>query len=147
MAVLFTIPGSPVAKGRPRVGKFGAYTPKKTVEYENLVRMAYVQCAPDKPPIDGYIRAEILLYFPIPKSTTKKAKAGMEAGTIRPAKKPDCDNCIKSITDALNGIAYKDDSQIVEITCQKYYSSQPRAVVLLSELEEKQLESNSIYHT
>ena len=142
MEISFTIPGPPIAKGRPRVGKFGAYTPKKTVEYENLVRMAYVQYASDAPPIDGYIRAEIMLYFPIPKSASKKARAGMEAGAIRPAKKPDCDNCIKSITDALNGIAYKDDSQIVAVSCEKYYSDKPRAVVTLSSLEEVDNESN-----
>lgn len=142
MEISFTIPGPPIAKGRPRVGKFGAYTPKRTVEYENLVRMAYMQYAPDSPPIDGYIKAEIRLYFPIPKSASKKARAGMMAGKIRPAKKPDCDNCIKSITDALNGIAYKDDSQIVAVSCEKYYSDQPRAVVMLSSLEEVEHESN-----
>ena len=55
----------------------------------------------------------------------------MQSGKIRPTKKPDCDNCIKSITDALNGIAYIDDSQIVSIECEKWYSDRPRAEVMI----------------
>lgn len=123
----FTIPGTPVAKGRPRTGRYGTYTPQKTVEYENLVKIA----APQGEPLQGALRARIELYFPIPKSKPKKQREAMQAGEIRPTKKPDCDNCIKSITDALNGIAYTDDSQIVSIECEKWYSDRPRAEVMI----------------
>lgn len=131
MEVWFTVPGEPVAKGRPRLGKYGStYTPAKTVEYENLVKLAYM----GNPLIQGYIMADIDLYFQIPKSVSKVKRGKMERAEIRPTKRPDCDNCIKAILDALNGIAYHDDSQVVEVRCRKLYSEQPRAVVMLKSI-------------
>ena len=53
----------------------------------------------------------------------------MVAGYIRPAKKPDIDNVIKSILDALNGVAYHDDTQVVAVFAEKYYSDTPRVEV------------------
>jgi Holliday junction resolvase RusA-like endonuclease len=55
----------------------------------------------------------------------------MAEGKIRPAKKPDADNIMKAIADALNGIAYKDDSQIVNVTITKWYSDTPRVEVAI----------------
>jgi len=70
---------------------------------------------------DGAVKMSIYISKAIPKSTPKKTAAMMKSGEIRPTKKPDVDNYIKSICDALNGVAYVDDSQIVEIRCRKYY--------------------------
>lgn len=129
----FIIPGTPVAKGRPRMGRFGTYTPEKTVAYESLVQLAYMQRCENKR-LEGPLRAEVRLYFPIPKSETKGNARKMSSGEIRPAKRPDLDNCLKAIFDALNGIAYDDDSQIVSVTCEKYYGKEPRAVVGVEEM-------------
>ncbi len=60
----------------------------------------------------------------------------MADGYIRPTKKPDCDNLAKVICDALNGIAYYDDSQIVEITISKYYSGTPEVRVAIEKWNE-----------
>lgn len=84
--------------------------------------------------LTGQIKADITAYYPIPKSTSKKQHQAMLDGQIRPTKKPDWDNIGKIICDALNGIAYKDDSAIIEATVQKFYSDEPRVEVFLEEM-------------
>lgn len=137
MEYVFEIPGIPVAKQRPRFSTrngFGrSYTPDKTINYENLVKMQY--CIGDSPKFDGAVKATVILYFPIPKSTSKKKYAQMISGEIRHTKKPDVDNCLKAIFDALNGIAYDDDSQIVEVIASKWYSENPGAKVKLEDVK------------
>jgi Holliday junction resolvase RusA-like endonuclease len=54
-------------------------------------------------------------------------------GIIRPIKKPDLDNIAKIIADSLNGVAYRDDSQIVESSVAKFYSDFPRVEVEIYE--------------
>ena len=132
----FIIFGQPVAKGRPRVTKWGTYTPEKTVNYENLVKMSYIETHKDKKLLENDLEVIINFYFSIPKSTSKKKKELMLNGEIMHNKRPDIDNCIKSITDALNEIAYKDDNQIVKIQASKFYSDEPRTVVFIKEIGE-----------
>lgn len=118
--ITFTIPGKPRAKGRPRMTKSGhTYTPKKTVEFENWVRC----CWPGEPILEGPLWARITVTLAIPKSWPKKKREFSEAGLVWPDKRPDCDNIIKSILDALNGIAYHDDAQIVDVHCLKQYGA------------------------
>ena len=130
----FEVIGTPVAKGRPRVTKWGAYTPEKTVNYENLVQFSYLQEYKNIEPLEGYLKIEIAFYMPIPKSTSKKNRELMIGWKLLPDKKPDIDNMIKSITDALNELAYQDDKQIVEVHAYKYYSEEPKAVVMINKL-------------
>lgn len=70
---MFTIPGDPMGKGRPRVSKFGTYTPKKTVEYENLVKRILLDGSKNKE-LDGYIKCTIYAYYYIPKITVTRKK-------------------------------------------------------------------------
>lgn len=125
----FVVPGPPVAKGRPRLGKWGTYTPEKTVNYENLVQFSFLEKYKNKQLLEGPLRITIDFDFPIPKQTSKKNRELMLNGEIRPTKKPDTDNCIKAITDALNSMAYKDDSQIVETLAYKWYAEEPEVCV------------------
>ena len=127
----FTIEGEPQGKARPRVTRGGkhTYTPKKTKDYQEMVRML----AP-KEYFNGPLEMKIKAYFKIPKSKSNKIKELMESGDIRPTKKPDFDNIGKIIADALNGICYKDDSQIVKGTIEKWYSYQPRVEVIICKI-------------
>lgn len=131
MTFQFEIMGKPASKGRPRFSTYGnfvkTYTPPKTVEYENLVRMSFIQSGGKK--MEGNITAQIFAIFPIPKSVSKKKREAMMHAPYD--KKPDCDNIAKIVLDALNGIAYDDDSQIVSLTVRKWYSDEPKTVVLL----------------
>ena len=130
-----TIPGEPVSKGRPRMTKRGhTYTPKRTVDYERMVQTLF-HAGYGSPKLEGPILLQLDLYFQIPKSRSKAVRKRMQQGLDRPCKRPDIDNCMKSVSDALNGIAYKDDSQIVAAVIQKFWSNEPRAVVTIEELD------------
>lgn len=121
------IPGEPVAKGRPRITRNGhAYTPEKTTNYENLVRLAFMQQCGKTNPYEGEITAVIDAYMQIPKSASKKRQEAMRCHETRPTKRPDGDNIAKAVLDSLNGLAYKDDSQVVDCTIRKFYSDKPR---------------------
>lgn len=132
--VKFTIYGEPKGKGRPRFCRNTghAMTPKDTVNYETLVRLEYGEEYGDfRFPDDTMLDMRIMAYYSIPKSASKKKKAAMLLGTIRPTKKPDMDNVVKIIADSLNQVAYRDDTQIVDCQCRKFYSDIPRVVVTI----------------
>ncbi len=119
MKVRFTIPGVPVPKGRYSfVKKIGhTYTPKKTKDYETLVRDVYKLTVGDYLG-DSAIVATIDLYFPIPESYSKSKRRRIAKGKIKHTKRPDVDNCAKAILDALNEIAYKDEARLLKAVSQ-----------------------------
>lgn len=138
MQIKFTVPGEPQGKARPRFSRQNGrtYTPDKTVLYENLIRTEYLRQCPglrfaDKEPLTMHIRA----YYSIPKSVSQKRQAAMAEGLIRPVKKPDADNIIKVVADALNKVAYRDDADLVQVSFEKFYSWQPRLEVEIESLE------------
>lgn len=128
--------GKPIGKGRPRFRSTGrfvqTYTPDKTVEFENLVRLEWHNAGNDM--LRGNISAEIRAYFPIPKSVSKKKRAEMIHASY--PHKPDCDNIAKAVLDALNGVAYEDDAQVVELAVIKKYAETPKTVITLCEKED-----------
>jgi Holliday junction resolvase RusA-like endonuclease len=137
----FEVPGIPVAKARPRFvsiktrsGKTftHAYTPKKTANYENLVKMAFEAAKPDGfTPLAGPVSLKIIVALPIPASFSKKKREEATLGLISPLIKPDCDNYLKIFADALNGLAYLDDKQVVSATVVKSYFPNPGASVVI----------------
>ncbi|MBS5782200.1 MAG: RusA family crossover junction endodeoxyribonuclease [Faecalispora jeddahensis] len=68
------------------------------------------------------------------RSKSKRVKAEMLSGMLRPAKKPDRDNIVKIICDALNELAYKDDAKIVTTQIAKYYAEASRTFVKIMEM-------------
>ena len=126
--IKFTVKGLPVAKGRPRFamrGKFATiYTPKKTKDAEENFLAQAVKYAPKKP-LEGPLSVIMQIYKPKPKSKPKKIFFWTT--------KPDLDNFIK-ILDALNGVFWLDDSQIVEIRAKKYYGEPARTEIQIFEL-------------
>ena len=139
--ITFTIPGEPQGKARPRVvknkytGKTKAYTPDKTATYEDLVRLKYKSTAKGVRFGNQPLEISIIANFAIPKSKNKKTKALMLENKIQPTKKPDTDNIAKIICDALNKIAYKDDSQIVKLNVIKRYAEAPSVEVSVKPIE------------
>lgn len=134
-----TINGDPVGKGRPRVtnrGSFAhAYTPSKTKNYEKTIQNEFLSKYNYNDILHGPIKAEVNAYFPIPISTSKRKKQDMINNLDKHTKKPDIDNVIKSIFDALNNLAFEDDSNIISLTANKYYSECPRVEVTLKEVK------------
>lgn len=125
----FFVPGPPRGKARPRVtvrgGHAHAYTPETTADYEWLVRHCYKAQTPEGTPLQGAVRVEIEAVFAIPQSARRADRAAMLAGEKLPIKKPDADNIIKIILDALNGLAWADDAQVTHVTCRKRYGDKP----------------------
>lgn len=115
--VTFFVPGKPQGKGRPRFGKYAVYTPKATTDYEKLVATCYRGDM-----LSGPLTCEITAVFEIPKSYTKAQKKDIESGVLQPTKKPDADNIAKIVMDALNGVAYEDDKQVVSLEIYKVYA-------------------------
>ncbi len=124
--VSFVVPGQPNAKQRPRWSGHHTYTPKETVNYETYIKEMFVISYPDFVPLEGPLRMTVTAWLLIPKSTSKKKAKLMKERVIRPTKKPDMSNILKSAEDALNTLAYHDDKQIVTCICHKYYSEKPR---------------------
>lgn len=135
--IQFEIPGQPVAQGRPRASTRGGhvrmYDPPKSKQYKQLVRSAAIPYAP-KEPLEGPLEVRMIFYRQNLKSFTKKQTQEAADGICRPTTKPDTSNYIKGIEDALNGLMWKDDSQIVTLVAEKYYSDDPRVFVEIVEL-------------
>ena len=121
---------TPVPKARPRHTATHTYTPQKTKDYERLIAdewaIRYGNLKPSEKPIEAFIT----FYMPIPKSKKKEVKTKQWH-----VKKPDIDNLAKAIMDSLNGLAYKDDSQIYSLTLLKTYSESPSIYLKIEESE------------
>lgn len=113
-----TLPGGKVVYRKTPV--IGTYTPEDTGSYEYQLGIQGNLAMRGKKMLLGAIKCEILAVFAVPESWTKLETASALAGEIRPTGKPDWDNIAK-VTDALNGIVWKDDAQIVEGRIQKFY--------------------------
>ena len=129
MIIEFTVPGEPIAKGRARAfvrcGKIGHYTPDKTATYENWVRLFASRAMGNKPPVTGAVALTVDAYFSIPRSWPVKKQEDAEVMKIRHLKKPDASNVVKLIEDALNGVVWLDDCQVIQIRASKNYSRIP----------------------
>lgn len=118
--ITFIVQGKAVPKARPRVCRYRTYTPQKTKDYEELVAWNFKDQCNQKYEKPLALRVDINIYIK-PLKANKDKTQKMLNGEIRPTTRPDIDNIAKSITDALNGIAYDDDSQIVELMIFKKY--------------------------
>ena len=109
----FEIPGRPMPKQRPRVGRYGnIYTPRETKSYEELVGIVARQHC--KEPLAGDISVAIEVY-------------GKRIG--------DLDNIAKSILDGMSGIVYVDDRQVTELSIRKMASGEEKVVVMVWQKE------------
>lgn len=146
----FNVPGQPVAKGRPRFSTITGrtYTPEKTTNYENLVRLSYMQAYPNQTPYEKNVQLSMTInaYFQIPKATSKKKAEQMRTHIIRPTIKPDTDNIAKSVCDALNKVAFYDDSQIVVLKVRKYYGDNPSVNIIIHDIKGDIEDENKIMH-
>lgn len=128
--ITFFAYGPIVGKQRPRFrrvrtkGKdfIGTYTPKKTKTYEELIAESYKRANSGMAFPEGALEIEILFYFKMPDSWSQKKKEMMNGTPC--TKRPDLDNCIKSVQDGLNGICFSDDSQISDTgNCRKRWAT------------------------
>ena len=128
----FEVPSKIIGKGRPRLNSYTGivYTPTRTKDYETLIEQYFLMKYPQYKAIEGRAKVRIQAFFEIPKSTTKKQKEGMLENIVSPTKKPDIDNIVKVVLDAMNKFAFKDDTQIVKLEVEKLYSNSEEKLVI-----------------
>lgn len=126
----FFVPGQPVGKGRPRVTIHGTYTPARTREAEQSVKAAAlkalsaVDVCQDFPETVTSVKVRVFAKYRIPKSWDNKSKYEARHGLLVPGK-PDLDNVVKLVMDALNSVLYPDDKAVEEITASKAFDEVP----------------------
>ncbi len=131
--VEFSITGAPVPKGRPRMTSRGhAYTPQRTREAEQAIADAFRKLNVT-PFADVAVSIRIDCVFAPPQSWSKRKQAAARQGAVKKTTKPDADNLAKTVCDALNGLAWDDDSQIVKLTVTKRYGVESYTSVKISE--------------
>jgi Holliday junction resolvase RusA-like endonuclease len=128
--IRLVVPGTPQGKGRARFGNGRTYTPAKTVAYEGLIALAGQQAMAGRDLLDAPVYVTVTAFFQIPASWSKKRKA--EARWH--ASKPDGDNILKAVGDGLNGIVWKDDSQLALSKVVKQYGDTPRLEIFVEPL-------------
>ncbi len=131
MTRIFTVFGPIVGKGRPRASRRGKTvrlrTPERTRQYEKAIRNRYYADYHAQPSLPGPIGVRLVAMFKRPQShfrtlggkPTEKLKS---AAPVHCTKVPDLDNVVKVVLDALNGVAFKDDSNVTNITARKEWA-------------------------
>ncbi len=135
-SIKLCVPGEPQAKLRARWSRRGTHTPQKTINYETYIKQLFAIKYPDFVLSECALRIYIWIYVSIPASASKVKKQLMGTNSILPTKRPDYDNVAKTVCDALEKLAYKNDSQICEANIYKHYSDRPRLEIKIEELEE-----------
>jgi Holliday junction resolvase RusA-like endonuclease len=135
MNIQFVIPVAPRGKERPRFANGHTYTPKETRNYEELVRREYIAQTGGKK-LSGPLKVSMFAIFPINASDSKVIQNRKMEGELKPTKKPDCDNIAKSILDAINGVAYDDDKQVVTLHIEKEYGAIGSVEVVIGEIDD-----------
>jgi len=127
MSIVFDVPLEPKGKGRPRFSRHGkftkVYTDQATLDYETAIQLCAIKAMGSQKPLETPVSVFLYIRLPVPQSYSKKRTEACLAGSERPAKKPDIDNVAKCFLDAMNGVVYLDDTQVVDLHIKKLYSA------------------------
>lgn len=136
-AIYFVVPGQPVGKGRPRASSRGGfvrmYTDAKTLSYEQVIAKQARYAMGHLEVLATPISMRIVSLYSIPVSWSKRKQQLALNGELIPGK-PDLDNVAKAVLDALNGVVYQDDKQVIRLVIEKSYSFEPRVEVYVHEV-------------
>ena len=118
MTIRFIVEGQPIPKQRPRLGRKGqVYTPPKTAQWEMMVGYSCRLAMRDRQPF----KRDVCLSVNCFRSDYRAV---------------DLDNLVKAVSDGLNGVAYKDDNQVVELHAYLFKGCEvPRVEVAVSEIK------------
>jgi len=122
------LPGTPLPYRAPFVGTRGAWNPRTPIigQMKAILRGLF---RPERPiPFNEAVAVDVFFCMPIPKGVSKKRRALMVSGEIRPIKRPDVGNLAKLAHDVLIGVAIEDDSLIVDGRLAKVYAEDPKTI-------------------
>jgi Holliday junction resolvase RusA-like endonuclease len=100
-----------------------------------MIRTAAMDEIAGRLPFDEPVEFVLRAVFPVPASWSERKRQMAITGDIKPGKKPDLDNIAKAWNDALNGVAYRDDSLICRMMLDKRYGPQALVVVTVKPIE------------
>ena len=133
------IEGGPVPKGRPRFGRGHVYTPQKTRNAEAEISRVGRAMMGGKKPFDGPVKIDATFLVDVPKSWPRKRQQMGINDVLLPtsARVGDVDNLLKTVTDAMNGVVYEDDRQIISAAATKLYTKNggARTIVDVEEID------------
>jgi len=136
-AIYFVVPGQPYGKGRPRASSRGGfvrmYTPATTLAYEAEIARLAEMARGSWPVLATPMSLRVICHHAIPVSWSKRKQLQALNGEVIPGK-PDLDNVAKAVLDALNGVIYEDDKQVIRLVAEKRYSVDPRVEVYVHEV-------------
>lgn len=133
MTVRFAISGNVVPWARAGRGRSGhSFTPAKQRNYMNVIKDACDQAMEGRPPMEGPLAMDVVAVYPWPKSTPKKRREAPDGAWKYT--KPDADNIIKIVKDAIEGIAYVNDAQVSAEQARKLLGEKPRLIVSIRSL-------------
>jgi Holliday junction resolvase RusA-like endonuclease len=143
--VLIEVPLPPKGKGRPRATRTGrVYTPAETRRWETTLAMMAAERLPEVV-LEGPLRVDVLAVLPRPKRLLRKSDPD---GLLWAPAKPDTDNVVKALLDALKAF-WRDDAQVVELVAHKVYAERdgrPRMVIRIRSAGDVRYAATSIYH-
>ena len=129
----FVFEGAAVGKGRPRItvrgGHGHAYTPKRTVDFERAINAEAALAVKRDGPMatDEAVDLSVTVFRAVPKSYSKARRAALQGQPITVG--GDIDNVVKSIADAMNGVAYLDDKQVSDLRARRRWGIADEIVV------------------
>jgi len=137
MQIIFDVAGDPKGKGRPRFSRHGkftkVYTDQQTLDYEITIKTYAAKAMGSQKPLETAVSVFLYVRLPVPVSYSKKRTEACLSGLEFPTKKPDIDNIAKAFLDAMNGVVYLDDTQVVDLHINKVYSSVAGVDVMIME--------------
>ncbi len=139
MQIHFQVEGDPKGKGRPRFSRVGnftkVYTDKQTLTYEAMISTFAKQAMGGTEPLKAPVSVFLYVRLPIPQSYPKKRREACLSGAEKPCKKPDIDNIAKTYLDAMNGVIFVDDTQVIDLHVKKLYATDSGVDVMVMESE------------
>lgn len=123
--VALEIPGPPVAFARAGSRGGQRFTPKPQRDFGNLIKLAAANAMDGAPPTADAVILTLRAVYVAPASWSKRKREATRWKTS----KPDVDNLIKLAKDALTGIVYRDDAQVVEVSGQKIYGLREHMII------------------
>jgi Holliday junction resolvase RusA-like endonuclease len=139
MQIHFQVEGDPKGKGRPRFSRVGSftkvYTDKQTLGYEAKIAHFAKQAIGSTEPLKTAVSVYLYVRLPIPQSYSKKRREACLNGFELPCKKPDIDNIAKTYLDAMNGVIFVDDTQVIDLHVKKVYAEKAGVDVMVTEAE------------
>jgi Holliday junction resolvase RusA-like endonuclease len=132
-----SIPMVPTSKARPRVTANGTYTPKRTRVAEKTVRDYAFEAMHPRRAVAAPLALSVRALFAIPKSWSKAKREAAYEKRLMHTSKPDVDNLVKLVKDALQGVVYVDDCQIVTLTAHKDWGGVDRLEIEVTEIPTK----------